>query len=261
MRLILASEKDPAALNIAEKLIKEFGFRESSEKVYLRDDLRLELVPQEITELRELPVAADEVIVASRHASISGKPSLTAHVPGFPEEKKLAVASPITLRAGLLELRRAAQELGLPHLISLEATHHGPADFDVPITFFEIGSTEEEWKNDLAGMAVARAIMAAVGGGHGVRSAVGVGGLHYSPLFTRAVFSSDVAVGHIFPKHAEVDEDLLRKAVARTSGRVDLFLIDWKGATPFQREICRKVSEALGIPMVRAGSILQHRPP
>ncbi|MFN4133031.1 MAG: D-aminoacyl-tRNA deacylase [Candidatus Hadarchaeales archaeon] len=255
MKVILASTKDPAAKNIAEKLIGMFKFQKLSEGVYASSNIRLEMVTGEIGALREPPAGAEEIIVASRHASASGKPSLTAHVPGFLERRELAVAKPSAVRATLVELKKAAKELALPHQVSLEATHHGPAHLDIPVIFVEIGSTEREWRNDAAGMAVAKAIMAAAKETT-ARNAIGVGGPHYAPLITEAVLGSDIGVGHIIPKHVETDESLLKKAIERTSGKVDVILLDWKGATKEQRELCRKISEELKIQVVRAGSIL-----
>ncbi|MEM2192779.1 MAG: D-aminoacyl-tRNA deacylase, partial [Candidatus Hadarchaeales archaeon] len=221
----------------------------------VKGNVRLEIMAEEIGKLSELPAGTEEVIVASRHASASERPSLTVHAPGFLEKRELAIAKPQTIKAALAELKKAVEEFTLPHQVSLEATHHGPVHPNVPITFVEIGSTEEEWKNDLAGKAAARAIIAATKGTP-ARCAVGVGGPHYAPLITQAVLSADIATGHIIPKHITTNESLLRKAIERTSGKVEMILLDWKGATKEQRDLCARISEELKIPVVKAGSIL-----
>ena len=105
--------------------------------------------------------AADEVIVASKHVSETGNPSLTAHVPGDSEKRELGIAAPSTLGAALAELFAARDEFGLSYDVSFEATHHGPTGLDVPVTFVEIGSATSEWRDPKAGEAVARAIMKA----------------------------------------------------------------------------------------------------
>jgi D-aminoacyl-tRNA deacylase len=258
MKLILASRRDAAAKNIAERLLELYDFEKSPSipNSYVRNDVMLMESEEEPLKLDCPPVDADEVIIASRHASESGRPSLTTHAPGYPERGELAMASPPTTRAALLELVRAREELGLPHQVSLEATHHGPTRFDVPVTFVEIGSLPEQWANRKAGEAAARAVMAAATATGECRRAIAVGGIHYAPLHTQVVLKTDVGVGHLLPKYADITEELVEKAIARTSGKVDLLLLDRKGAKPEQRSVCRRVAEKIGMPLVRAGELI-----
>jgi D-aminoacyl-tRNA deacylase len=88
------------------------------------------------------------------------------------------------------------------------------------------------------------------------KKAVAVGGIHYAPLHTQAVLKTNVGVGHILPKYAKIDEPLIEKAVGRTSGKVDLLLLDRKGATPEQRSTCQTVAKKLGIEVIRAGDLI-----
>ncbi|MDI6642916.1 MAG: D-aminoacyl-tRNA deacylase [Candidatus Hodarchaeaceae archaeon] len=257
MKLILASAQDPAAKNIAARLLELYDFEKSSTlpNSYIYDQVLLALVPGGVTQLASLPVDADEVIVASRHASESGKPSLTAHVSGELEKRKLAVTSPQTIKTALQALVAARDELGLPHEVSLEATHHGPTKLDVPVTFVEIGSSSEQWVDKKAGEAVARAIIA-VASPAKCRNAVGLGGPHYAPRHTEVTLRTDVGVGHILPKYARIDEELLEQAIVRTSGGVELLALDWKGTSGEQRAICQTVADRLGIRVQRCREIL-----
>jgi D-aminoacyl-tRNA deacylase len=247
MKLLVASRRDVAAQTILQKL-KEISGAIS--------DTRILEIGGESVSLSALPEGVEGVIVLSRHASESGRPSLTTHVPGLLEEKQLAVASPPTLKAALAELARAKEELGLPHQVSLEATHHGPATLGAPVTFIEIGSTPEHWRDELAAEAAARAALAALFP-PSCKRAIGVGGIHYSPLHTRVALETEVGIGHILPKYSSISESLIEQAIRRTTGRVDLIVVDRKGTTAEQRELCSRVGERLNIQVVRAGSLLK----
>lgn len=256
MKLILASERDPAAVNIAEHLLEFGDFEKMDPGIYSAENATLVLISGESTELHQPPVEAEEIIVVSRHASESGRPSLTAHTPGQPEQLRLAVASPRTLRSVLRGLQRAKEELGLNYQVSLEATHHGPASLEIPVTFVEVGSAPEHWRDASAAEAAARAVLAALSPSE-CRGSVGVGGIHYAPILTRVSLETDVGVGHILPKYVQLSERLLRLAIERTAGGVDLVVVDWKGATVEQREICRRVAAKFGIPVVKAGNLIR----
>jgi D-aminoacyl-tRNA deacylase len=260
MKLILASKRDIAANNIASKLLELFYFKKSHHpNSHVSGDVVLTRVEGGILELASLPPETSEVIVASRHESKSGSKSLTVHAPGELETGKLAVASPSTVKAALIELARAKEELGLSHQVSLEATHHGPVSLDVPVTFVEIGSLPEHWGDEKAGAAAAQAIMAAAAAEGGCRRAVGVGGTHYAPRHTEATLQTDVGVGHIIPKHVALTEELLEKTVRRTHGKAETLLLDWKGMSAEQRDVCKTVAEKLHVDVERARSVLHGR--
>lgn len=256
MKLILASRVDPAAVNIAERLV-EIGDFENTDHGFERDDALLFMVEGESTRVSSLPVNAQEVIVVSRHASESGRPTLTVHVPGLLDEGELAIASPPTLKATLLELRRVRDELNLQYEVSLEATHHGPVGLGVPVSFIEVGSTLEQWRDKKAAEAAARAALAALSSPPCIQ-AIGVGGIHYPLLHTRVVLETKLGIGHILPKYAPISEDLLRLAVQHTAGGVQVMVVDWKGLSSEQRAVCRRASEQLGIPQIRASVLLKN---
>ncbi|RLG56634.1 MAG: hypothetical protein DRN83_03600 [Hadesarchaea archaeon] len=262
MKLIIASTEDPAAENISARLLEFYDFEKypDTPDSYVCGQTMLVKMAGDVTQITSLPTDADEVMVASRHVSESGKPSLTVHVPGELKKLELAIASPSTVKSALRALTKARDEIGLPHEVSLEATHHGPTKLGVPITFVEIGGTASEWKNEKAGEAVARAMMEAANS-HGMyTNAVGFGGPHYAPQHTKIVLSTDIAVGHVLPKYSNFDERLIEQAVLRTAGDVTLFLLDWKGMNKYQREVCLKVAKELGIKTARVGKILHENP-
>ena len=258
MKLILASAKDQAAKNIAARLLELYDFEESKKfpDAYTRGDIMLMMIAGEATQVTGLTVDADEVIVASRHASESSRATLTVHVPGEPERVELAKASPPTVKSALKTLALAREELGLDYEISLEATHHGPTELEVPVTFVEIGSTRKQWCDEKAGEAVARAIMAAATSPTECRQAVGLGGPHYAPRHTEVVLHTDVGIGHIFPKYIPIDERLVDRAIAHTRGGVELLVLDWKGMNAEQRSVSQRITSRLGISTERVREIL-----
>ncbi|HID60358.1 MAG TPA: hypothetical protein EYP46_00680 [Hadesarchaea archaeon] len=257
MKLIIAP-KDPAAKNIATRLLEFYDFEKFHDipGSYICGQVMLIHAAGEATQLTSIPITADEVMVASRHISRSGEPSLTVHVPGEPEKRELGIASPSTVKSALRALVITRDEMELPYEVSLEATHHGPTKLEVPVTFVEIGSTPNEWQNKKAGEAAAQAIMAAATSSLKCTNAVGFGGPHYAPRHTEITLRTEVGVGHILPKYSPLDEMLVERAVSYTYQGVKLFVLDWKGMSKEQRMICQRVTTRLGIKLVRAGQIL-----
>jgi len=258
MKLIIASFEDPAAKNIAGRLFELYDFEPITNQpnVWVCEGVMLTTIAGEAVRTSLPPLAADEVIFASRHASESGKPTLTAHVPGELSDRKLAIASPPTLKSAIRELIAARDELGLQYEVTLEATHHGPTELKVPVTFVEIGSSLTEWRDKAAAEAAARAIMAAATSPINGRQAIGLGGPHYAPRHTQVVLETDVCVGHILPKYVTIDEELVKHAIARTSGGVELLALDWKGLDSSQRQHLQQIANKLGVRAVRESELL-----
>jgi len=251
--LVLASRLDVAAMNIVDKLLHKFSFAESGlffggHSVYARGDVYLAYVDCDSIHVSDLGSLArvEAVIFASRHRSESGRPSFTVHVPGnlldeapyggMPRE--VALAAPERMRAALLSLSEANLRAGLGYSVSLEVTHHGPTGLGVPVVFIEIGSSVEEWRNGRAAEVAAEAVMRAADPDRGGLSAVGFGGGHYAPDFTKLEFEGELAFGHIVPKDAvgALDAGFARRLFERTWGGCRLAVLDWKGVKGVDRE-------------------------
>lgn len=258
MKLIVASRKDPAAENIRSHLLELYDFESSKEnpEFHTYKGVGLISIPGGATQLSAPPIDTEEVIFASRHVSRTGRPTLTAHVPGEPSEYELAIASPQTIKAALRGLIEARDGLGISYDVSLEATHHGPTRLEVPVTFVEIGSSPQQWRDSKAGEAVARAIMTAARKPIEGRPAIGFGGTHYARRHTEVVLRTDVSVGHIFPKYLSLDEKLARAALTRTKGGSILFALDWKGLRSSSRERIKTTATKLGVQAVRERDLL-----
>ncbi len=246
-KLIVASTVDEASSNIADKLIRSHGFQWEHQtfqggKVYtgkLIEDTALVFVDVELAETQDFfeGLKPEVTIFVSRHSSRSGIPTLSVHVPGNLGDaehggrpRKVSIAPANAMKNALLELMNQRTRLGLPHLVSYEGTHHGPS-IDIPAMFIEIGSTEIEWINPVAGEAVAQATVTALKKRTSFPVALGVGGPHYSPKLTEVGLQGGYALGHVIPKYAvpSLSLDVLRQCVERTVERVETAVIDWKG--------------------------------
>ena len=116
--------------------------------------------------------------------------------------------------------------------VTMEATHHGPTSFQVPVCFVEIGSGPSEWMNPALGRVAADAIMSAVNASLSQKPVVGFGGTHYSAKFTRINLEGDFEVGHIVPRfaiEAGINDSVLKDTFHKTNRNCDTALIDWKG--------------------------------
>jgi len=153
---------DTAAQNIAGKLIEKYGFRETESRsnvaaLYRKNDFLLSYIQTDgiHTSWAGNLLEVEGVVVASRHRSEKGKPTLTVHAPGNPTSKaqyggrpeELAWAWPERMRNALRKLDETKNGLSINYEVSLEATHHGPTQLNVPVWFVEIGGLEKYWKD------------------------------------------------------------------------------------------------------------------
>jgi D-aminoacyl-tRNA deacylase len=173
---------------------------------------------------------ADLILFLSRHSSIHPIPMLTVHVTGNtgPAElggmpSSLASAAPEWMHAILCNLSRHAPP---GYRVSYEVTHHGPTELGIPSLFVEIGSTEKEWNDPLAGEAVARSVLAAEAGV--TINLVGIGGTHYARRESEIALGTRTAFGHIVHTRetGRVDREMLLMLVEKSSA--DAVYIDRK---------------------------------
>ncbi len=236
---IIASTKDAAGMNIAENLqrIMRFpavvGNRTAGLFFTEKDVIRLENIDREID--------AGVFIFASKHVSRANVHSLTVHSIGNwgnaeagGMEGALVKAPAALMKECLRLLSKKAAEGRLDYEVVQEATHHGPY-LEKPAMFIEIGSSEERWKDEAAGKAVAETIMEAIGGSGSrdrqVKAVLGLGGLHYAANFRKAMLSDALAVSYICPKHSLelLDEEMLGQAMQNSLPKADSAILDWKG--------------------------------
>jgi len=269
MILIVASTKDVASTNIAEKIIDHYEFEKTSESfqqnpLYLKRikgrEIKLAFINEETIWAQYITdhFSPKLLVFVSRHSGIAGIPTLSVHTPGNLTEKvefgglprKISVSPASAMKNALLEMVRLREEMSLNYEISYECTHHGPS-LDVPTMFAELGSSTEQWKDSEAAEAVAHAVVFAVSDQSKFPAVLGAGGPHYNARFTKIALSTPVAFGHIIPKYAipQVDAEMVKMCIQRTFERVDRAVFDWKGMKGPDRERLATALKELGVPV------------
>jgi D-aminoacyl-tRNA deacylase len=271
MKVVMTTKVDPASMNIMEKLMENFGFKETDalfdgNPVYRKGDTLILTTNQEmiyydgLDEAIERQVGAKPEIIAfaSRHSSRQKLPALTTHVTGNwgkalygGRDESLAIAQPSAMKLALLKMSEL-NDLGWT--VCYEATHHGPSELSVPSFFIEIGSSEEEWINDRAGEIIAETIIYVLENYQKAKfkAAIGIGGGHYAPKQTKRALETDLAFGHIAPKYAHpIKRELLLKAIERTAEPVEAIYVDWKGSKGETRQLARALAEELGLEFIK----------
>ncbi|HEY9206706.1 MAG TPA: D-aminoacyl-tRNA deacylase [Candidatus Methanoperedens sp.] len=208
--------------------------------------------------LFECGLPANLIIFASKHRSKDGRAILTVHSTGNLNEAKyggtpgkLASTAPQAVRSLLRSLRMLAENE--EYEVTLECTHHGPSDIDVPSVFIEIGSNEKQWLDEVAGRIVAEAILMLKDNESPV--AVGFGGTHYAPRQTALVLETDITFGHIFPSHAlpELNENIVREAFLKSGA--DFAYFDRKSMKSEQRGKLEAIIERIGFEVLKESDI------
>lgn len=237
-KIVLYYLGDAAGGNIARILEEDKGV----------DSIRSE---ESILYLEKLGgIEADVCIVASKHASGSGKPSLTCHSPGNfgsadmgGRDRTLAISPALYLRHALISMKEIGGERKPRYEVSFEATHHGPTELVFPVIFVEVGSTQKEW-GDLGACAVAADVIADLvqGEPEDAPVAVGFGGGHYCRKFSGI---EDYAIGHICPKYnlCNLDEKLIKEMISKTTPEPEYALIEWKGMGGEKSRILKLLNE------------------
>jgi D-aminoacyl-tRNA deacylase len=234
-KTVIFSRTDRAGENIVSILEKEYGIVSLE---YQKEILHMDgLIDLSGTSL---------CIVASRHKSESGTPSLTVHSPG---NYGTAQAGGRDLELGYAPahyLRRAAMLLRENRLAGyescLEATHHGPTGFPFPMLFVEVGSTIKEWNDYSACAVIAKVISDLVYADPGeAPSAIGFGGGHYCRKFSSV---TDYSIGHICPKYnlGNLDSALIEQMISKTVPRPEYALVEKKGLGREKEKVRRLLS-------------------
>ena len=221
-KTVIFSNKDKAGSNIAFLLEEEHGIKAMEyDNEILHMDGMIDLSDTSLC------------IVASKHKSESGTPTLTAHSPGNygiaqagGRDRELGYAPALYLRQVAMLLQGNKKE-GFESC--LEATHHGPTGFPFPMVFLEVGSGVNEW-NDLSACRIVARIIAELFSSEpqDAPTAIGLGGGHYCRKFSCV---SDYAIGHICPKYnlACLDSAMLEQMLAKTVPKPEYALVEKKG--------------------------------
>jgi len=281
MHSIIVSGTDLAGLNIAQRLVEGHGFEES-EREFLGRKIRttpknknLQLVfidGEQIFADSLNDLETDFYIFASKHRSESGRPTLTAHGIGnwgednsFGGKKKTLVPTSAIMPKNYLLGLQGQKENGknkaalAKYDVMLEVTHHGPF-LGKPAVFIELGSSEEQWKDEIAAKAIADVIMnyTFIEPTEQQKIAIGIGGGHYAQEFSKLVLRTDYALSHIVPEYAlkDFDAEMLRKAISCTTEKVQEIVVDWKGLGKEKARV-KGILEGQGLPVRRVRKLLK----
>lgn len=257
MNLLVAYGEDPAGSNMARRLAEGM---EPDGDLYRGRHYDLAVIPTPAISADWLGgrYDYDGYVFLSKHAAESGRLALTCHSLGnFAEarfggrERQVAVPHPQLQRSYMRALAARAGEF--PEFqITIEATHHGPTALDRPAIFVEVGTTEEQWRDERLCSAVADILHGTLASPAGdAPVAVCFGGTHYPSKFTAELLEGGRALGTVVPRHAlpSLDEDLLGHILERNAG-ADTALLDWRGMGPERRRVLEMI-EAAGLEAVR----------
>ena len=211
----------------------------------------------------------DFLIFASTHKSKNNIPSLSLHAAGNwrsadlgGKEGKICRTSAFVLKYLFQKLEENAKknkEIYEKYNITLEATHHGPL-IDIPSCFIELGSLENEWKDEKAAKIIAETILSLQNfdkKNYSWIPTIGVGGTHYCPNFNKIQLNSNYAISHIIPEHIfPITETIIKEAEKKTIENISKVIIDWKGCGKSEeRKNLLNILEKLGLKHERTSNI------
>ena len=241
MNLILASKLDVASVNLYDTLLelgswektgifdsnsvwsltKDYNFFcNKNTQMVMIDELHINAENIDARWEKETNTSIDILAFLSRHKAASGTPSLTVHPIGNwgiaeygGSDNNVSHTSPAEMSGLLLELNKNAPS---DYQVCLEATHHGPY-VETPTFFIEIGSSPDRWELKEPAEAIVKSLLnfkPSPG-----PKLVGIGGGHYAPRFTEALFSHEVCFGHIVANYGlkTLTPKLLAKALSVSS--------------------------------------------
>lgn len=254
--LLICSTADPASLNIAKRLMELESWKEVGEywsfgryRLIIHNEEQIKLYGLE-KRISDLGLKPELVVFPCRHKSKEGVPWLGGHFTGEVSKGWLSEAAPVYLRSFLHNIRRSAP---IGFRTSAEATHHGPTDLTIPSFFAEIGSSESQWSDLQAGLAVASSILCIER--LDLPVLLGFGGGHYVQRQTELMFEAEIAFGHLFSSYQMefVNPALIEKAKQKSGARyayLDRKSLDSKG-----RSSLTGMLEELDIPLLKGKEI------
>ena len=266
MKLIVCSKRDPASQNIKDNLL---NIIQADKKTingidfYISDDVAIAdiddrlIYADHIDERLSKYLDFDEILFASRHSSKDGRKIVTTHVSGNVgradyggKPYSLAKPSPFTMKNFAISVVRKLKDT--EYAFTLEATHHGPSEITTPSAFYEIGSTESEWRDEEIAFIVAESMLEAIRMEREWTTALGVGGTHYAPRQTEIELNTVYAFGHIFPKYTfnDLTKEFVKKAYEISEA--ELIIIDEKSVNSQVKRLLNEVAEELNTIIVKS---------
>ncbi len=259
---IICSQQDTAGLNIKDKLLQMYDFKEEGyfeeSRYYRLKNIGLYTTEHDSVDCENVDekIDADLFVFATKHESKAGIPSLCVHTQGNwgsadygGKPRTLCVCPASYLKEGFRKIHELAGDSGYD--IIQEVTHHGPF-LEKPSFFIEIGSNKERWEDESAARIIAKTIMHLIEEKPNYRTAIGIGGLHHSPNFKKIILDTDIAMGHICPKYQlkNLDIEMVNQAIAKTRPSPEMVILDWKGLSGYKNKM-KKIIDQIKLPIKR----------
>ena len=256
-----------AGKNIVERF-KEMSFSPQTPIIELKKEiLYSEVNNKKYPELKNI----DFLFFASTHRSKKGDPSLCLHIAGNwrgaelgGEEGKVCISSAFIMKylfQKLTENTKKEKYVYEKYKISMEATHHGPL-VSIPSCFIELGSLEEEWRDEKAAKIIAQTILDLENvefkdlNKKNWKATMAIGGGHYCLNFNKLQLNSDYAIGHIIPDYSfPINEQIIKEAEKNTKEQIEEVLIDWKSMKSEERQKILNVLDKVGLKYKRIDNI------
>ena len=210
----------------------------------------------------------DYLIVLSRHSAKSGKKALLVHTPGNfsddnsagGEKMHISIGSGVMNHFIYVKLIKYGRERENQH-IGCEVTHHGPTEFNIPFSFIELGSSEEEWRNDLEAANILAKVVIEAGMAlfeyylqteKKILNCVGFGGNHYMSNLEKVV-PAGMGFCHVIPKYKlqYLSLESIKNIVNQSKEPIDYWVLDWKGIPSEQKQKLVALLEQTDIPFIK----------
>ena len=221
--IILFSSKNEASNNIAINLIKQGFVKKDTYWEYKNS----KLIDTMVDSILDVPTdfTTDCIVVLSTHRSRNYRPMLTCHPPGnwnsadLGGEPKTLNTTPASVLKSILLKMKGLVAKELPDFeVQMEVDHHGPT-CSVPILYLEIGPTEKEFLNEVAGSIAARALITAINSSKAYDAGIAIGGGHYPEKFNKLIFDpTEPSLAHVLPKYKfdSLDDKMFKQAVEKS---------------------------------------------
>lgn len=272
--VIITTDHNICGRNIRQTLLDNWDFLETEENfdktpIFEYKNIRLVQSAKDVIFSEHCDsLDADLLVFGSRHKSQANKPSLLTHATGNLGSDNSHGGNPLELSytssraireayTGLLEQKNAHNLSDFD--VTVEATHHGPTSMKTPLLYVEVGSTEVEYQNKKAVLAVATTIMniCLQNTKEKIIPSICFGGGHYATRFNELMELTDVAVSHILPKyHREhLTSQIVEQMIEKTIENVQWAIIDRSSLNATEIQIIKDVCSTKGIEVVKARDI------
>ena len=268
MRFAIIYYKDNiAGKNIVDRF-KEISFSPQIPIIELnKETIYSDINIKKYPELKEV----EFLFFASTHRSKKGDPSLCLHIAGNwrgadlgGKEGKVCPSSAFVMKYLFKKLDENAKknnEVYKKYKITMEGTHHGPL-INIPSCFIELGSLEEEWKDEEAAKVLAETILSLNNiefnnlNGKKWEPTIAIGGGHYCLNFNQIQLTSNYAISHVIPDYSfPITEQIIKEAEEKTKEQIDEVLIDWKSMKSEEREKLLEVLNRLKLKYIKTRNI------